>query len=346
MCHENSHLNSSFLQLKPSQRIPMNFLAESLPARTRVGSTSGGGECVLQRRKKNKTRIVSRSILFARHSPAQDHDGGINSPPCWRCSSVARDDHHGDARHVSSSQEHGTRLQEDTNEGESFPTTVTSSPDIRAGTPTGLVKATFEPYVLEKHNAGVMQKLRDAPWEFGYHVNERNVYWNEELQSRLYSKVASEELGMTEETLDMYLTQLRFLMPDASDKMKNMSVGTLADLVKHIDDIPHRLMVLKNVFPNANACLLGIRNPQVLLHVEESKLQSIAGELHEMFPNLDVDRLVEENPSMLDIQGIKNAIAEAKQIMPSLDIQHAMGSDPQLILGFQRGSDMISGGYD
>ncbi|WPT14091.1 hypothetical protein PSENEW3_00000222 [Picochlorum sp. SENEW3] len=319
----------------------MNFCIESLPGRTRVTTTSGRGDCCLQ---KNKSRREdSRSILFARHSPAQHHDhSGINSVTWWRCSSGTRDDEHGDAQ-----QEHGTdRLQEYKDEEESFPTTVTSSPDMRAGTSTGLVKATFEPYVLEKHNAGVMQKLRDAPWEFGYHVNERNVYWNDELQSRLYSKVASEELGMSEETLDMYLTQLRFLMPDACDKMKNMSVGTLADLVKHIDDIPHRLMVLKNVFPNANACLLGIRNPQVLLHVEESTLQSMADELHEMFPNLDVDRLVEENPSMLDIQGIKNAIAEAKQIMPSLDIQHAMGSDPQLILGFQRGSDMISGGFD
>ncbi|KAI8108193.1 hypothetical protein M9434_006223 [Picochlorum sp. BPE23] len=320
----------------------MIFCIESLPGRTRVTTTSSRGECCLQ---KNKTRREdSRSILFL--SPGQHHDhSGINSVTWWRCSSGTRDDEHGDAQH-SSMQEHDEhdRLQEYKNEEESFPTTVTSSPDMRAGTPTGLVKATFEPYVLEKHNAGVMQKLRDAPWEFGYHVNERNVYWNDELQSRLYSKVASEELGMSEETLDMYLTQLRCLMPDAADKMKNMSVGTLADLVKHIDDIPHRLMVLKNVFPNANACLLGIRNPQVLLHVEESKLQRIADELHEMFPNLDVDRLVEENPSMLDIQGIKNAIAEAKQIMPSLDIQHAMGSDPQLILGFQRGSDMISGG--
>eukprot|EP00889_Picochlorum_renovo_P008398 jgi/Picre1/35428/NNA_002890.t1 len=160
----------------------MNFCIESLPGRTRVTTTSGRGECCLQ---KNKTRREdSRSILFARHR--------------------TRDDEHGDAKHSSTQEHEHDRLQEYKNEEESFPTTVTSSPDMRAGTPTGLVKATFEPYVLEKHNAGVMQKLRDAPWEFGYHVNERNVYWNDELQSRLYSKVASEELGMSEETLDMY----------------------------------------------------------------------------------------------------------------------------------------------
>ena len=332
----------------------MGFLVDlfSWHARaTSTTSTSGGGGggshswVPVQNKKKKRTRTA---IMLARH-----HRQTIG--PWWRCDSMARDDEMGVLH--SSSQDDGTHstttIDDDDDDDddeqepfESFPTTVTSSPDLRAGTPTGLVKATFQPHVLEKGNAGVLQKLRDAPWEFGYHVNERNVYWNEELQSRLYNKVASEELGMSEETLDMYLTQLQCLMPDASDKMKNMSVQTLAELVKHIDYLPHRLMVLKNIFPNANACLLGIRNPNVLLHVEEGTLQSIADELHEMFPNLDVDRLVEENPSMLDIQSIKNAIAEAKQIMPSLDIQHAMGSDPQLILGFQRGSDMISGGFD
>ncbi len=44
---------------------------------------------------------------------------------------------------------------------------------------------------------------------------------------------------------------------------------------------------------------------------------------------------------MLDVEAMREAIAEATRIMPALDIQEAMGRDPQLILSFQRGERLI-----
>jgi hypothetical protein len=50
---------------------------------------------------------------------------------------------------------------------------------------------------------------------------------------------------------------------------------------------------------------------------------------------------VEENPSVLDVEELQTAMAEAKRIMPTLDIVWAMATDPQVILSFQRGSQLI-----
>lgn len=44
---------------------------------------------------------------------------------------------------------------------------------------------------------------------------------------------------------------------------------------------------------------------------------------------------------MLDVGGLRAAMEEARRIMPGLDVQAQMGRDPQTILGFQRGSQLI-----
>lgn len=223
--------------------------------------------------------------------------------------------------------------------------TMTSS--IHMNTREPVVKATFQPQLLK--GTLVLERFdKKAPWARTFHLNERNLVWHDDFKKRLYNKIAADELGLSESDLERYLERLYVLMPDAADKMANMSLSTLYEFIKCIDILPYKLMVLKRVFPGANASLLAIRSPHLVLNDEYSdeRIEMIAAELQRMFPRLNIDALVEENPSMLDIEGLKSAMEEAKIIMPTIDIQHAMGSDPQLILGFQRGSNMISGGFD
>lgn len=202
----------------------------------------------------------------------------------------------------------------------------------------GRKKATFE----QALKGGKIDAWgENAPWNMGYQMGEKALVWNEDMKKRLYLRVASSNLGITEEELEQHLDRLRVLLPDASDKINSMPVQTLSRLISSLDDIPQRLMHLKITFPNANASILAIRNPELVLGFDEEHLGRIAEELRGMFPRLDIDRLVQENPSMLDIEELKVAMAEAKRIMPNLDIQQAMGSDPHLILSFQRGQQLI-----
>lgn len=190
----------------------------------------------------------------------------------------------------------------------------------------GRKKATFEQAFKDGVNDDLQDRLHAAPWEFSYQMGEKYLEWGEELQQKLYARVASDELNITEGELVEYLNRLRLLMPDASEKLANMPIKTLARLIRSIDDIPMKLMRIKAIFPRANASLLAIRNPELVLGFDSDHLQWIADELNEMFPKLEVDKLVEENPSMLDIEELRVAMAEAQRIMPSLDLQKAVSS--------------------
>lgn len=205
----------------------------------------------------------------------------------------------------------------------------------------GRKKATFEQALKSGVHETLQAYVDHAPWEFGYQMAEKNLVWHDDLKERLYARVASEELNITEEELVQYLDRLRSLMPDASEKLANMPIKTLSRLITNIDTIPEKLMRLKMIFPRANASLLAIRNPELVLGFDSDHLQTIADILNDMFPRLEVDKLVEENPSMLDIEELRVAMAEAQRIMPQLDIQKAMASDPQIVLSFQRGSQLI-----
>ena len=256
--------------------------------------------------------------------------GGVGSRCLWPCHQ----------REVIAATRHVARARENRNESISTNKLENGDQDWYEFTyqgNDGRKKATFEQAL--KH--GTTFQNSKAPWEFGYQMSEKNLVWHDDLKARLYARVASEELNITEEQLAQYLDQLRALLPDASEKLVNMPIKTLSRLIAEIDSIPQRLMQLKLTFPMANASLLAIRNPELVLGFDAEQLDFIANELRDMFPKLEVDKLVEENPSMLDIEELRVAMEEAKRLFPNLDIQHAMGSDPQLILSFQRGTQLI-----
>lgn len=206
----------------------------------------------------------------------------------------------------------------------------------------GRLKATFEgAFKARKIQTENTHGRNSAPWEFGYQMSEKNLVWNEGLKSRLLSRVAADKLHISNEEMEFRLQQLQALLPDIIDKLSGMRPAIIVGLLRDIDVLPSRLMGLKAIFPRANVSKMAVREPALVLGFDLEHLEGVAKSLEEMLPGLDVDRLVEDNPSMLDIEELQAAMAEAKRIMPSLDIVKAMGSDPGVILSFQRGSQLI-----
>ena len=202
----------------------------------------------------------------------------------------------------------------------------------------GRLKATFE----QAFKNGVpTTDGATAPWELGYQMSEKDIMWNDDLQTRLLSRFAAEELNISDEELAMRLDHLQILLPDITAKLPSMHPTTVANLLDNLDTLPGQLLNLKSTFPGANVSKLAVRAPELVLGMDLDLLTSIANQLHELLPSLDIDRLVEANPSMLDVEELRSAMAEAKRIMPQLNIEKAMGSDPNIILSFQRGSQLI-----
>jgi hypothetical protein len=208
----------------------------------------------------------------------------------------------------------------------------------------GRLKATFEQAFRGAAGAagGGTAAAAEAPWHLGFQMAEGSLAWNEDLRERLLLRCAAVELDLDDEALAAQLARLRALLPDVGPKLGGMRPATVAALLADLDAIPARLLTLKTVFPGANAGKLAVRVPGLVLgHFDEDHLQRLKDNLTELLPALDVDRLVEENPGMLDVEELMVAMAEAERLMPGVDLQKAMGADPQLILSFQRGGQLI-----
>ncbi|KAH7618792.1 hypothetical protein NADE_005641 [Nannochloris sp. 'desiccata'] len=204
----------------------------------------------------------------------------------------------------------------------------------------GRLKATFE-QAFKNGIPTLDGTLTSAPWELGYQMSEKNILWNDSLKTRLAARSAAEKLKISDEEVECRLDTLQALLPDITSKLPVMHPVTLTRLLDTVDTLPQQLMSLKTAFPGANVSKLAVRAPEMVLTMDSELMQIIADQLHELLPSLNIDLLVEENPSMLDVEELRSAMAEAKRIMPDLDIKRAMGSDPQLILSFQRGSQLI-----
>lgn len=172
-------------------------------------------------------------------------------------------------------------------------------------------------------------------------MSEAGLLWNDDLKTRLLTRAVANSLGLGEEEVATRLQQLQLLLPSLQQKMIGMKPQILERLASNIPGVAAALLELKAVFPEADVSKLAVREPALVLGFDMDRLRATAEELRLLLPRLNVDRLVEENPSMLDIEGFKLAMQEAQRIMPSLDVQQALGSDPQMIFGFQRGSQLI-----
>lgn len=202
----------------------------------------------------------------------------------------------------------------------------------------GRKKATFE----QAFKSGAVPTDESlAPWELGYQMSEKNLAWNDDLKARLLTQVVANKLHLSDEELAARLENLKALLPDIQGKLASMRPSVIMQLLANIETLPERLMALKITFPDANISKLVVREPQLVLGFDVDHLSWVAGELRALLPSLNVDKLVEENPSMLDIEELKVAMAEAARIMPGINIEKSMGADPQIILSFQRGAQLI-----
>lgn len=62
----------------------------------------------------------------------------------------------------------------------------------------------------------------------------------------------------------------------------------MAALAAAVQELPGRLLQLKAVFPGANVAVLAMRQPELVLGFDMGRLESIAAELRELLPKLNI----------------------------------------------------------
>ncbi|GIL52045.1 hypothetical protein Vafri_8009 [Volvox africanus] len=180
-----------------------------------------------------------------------------------------------------------------------------------------------------------------APWQVGWQMNERNVYWNDDLKTRLIKRIASDELGVSDGEMDERLQQLGALLPGLQSRLARAPPKLVARLAANTGEVAQRLLRLKIAFPQADLSTMVSNRLSLLLDDDLVSVEAASGRLRELVPGINVDRFVETYPLVLDVECFEMALEDAQRIMPGMDVPAMLRSNPDMILSLVKGKNLI-----
>eukprot|EP01026_Neomeris_dumetosa_P026984 TRINITY_DN2196_c0_g1_i1.p3 TRINITY_DN2196_c0_g1~~TRINITY_DN2196_c0_g1_i1.p3 ORF type:complete len:150 (-),score=22.54 TRINITY_DN2196_c0_g1_i1:1104-1502(-) len=120
-----------------------------------------------------------------------------------------------------------------------------------------------------------------------------------------------------------------------------MKQDVLTAFVANPNNLAQRLIRLKDIFPSANVGEMLLKRVSLGLNEDLDNIEQGVKEIRKLLPKVNVDVLAQQNPVVLNFQSFKQALEDARRMMPQQDLQVAFIRDPQLVLSLQRGADMI-----
>lgn len=217
-----------------------------------------------------------------------------------------------------------------------------SGPSFQYKGPEGIEKkATIEQIYTPDYSNDDTPSVGKAPWNVGWQMNERNLVWSSDLKLRLIKVTAAEQLGVTEGELELRLEELANLLPDFADRLSSAPAKLVARLLASLNEVASRILRFRTLFPEANVSRMMNIRLSLILDDDMDDIVNAAARLHELLPELNIDRLVETYPQILDIETFEVGLEDAKRLLPGKDIQQLMKTDPQLIISCMKGKYMI-----
>eukprot|EP01024_Parvocaulis_polyphysoides_P023122 TRINITY_DN2139_c0_g1_i3.p1 TRINITY_DN2139_c0_g1~~TRINITY_DN2139_c0_g1_i3.p1 ORF type:complete len:289 (-),score=38.00 TRINITY_DN2139_c0_g1_i3:140-964(-) len=210
----------------------------------------------------------------------------------------------------------------------------------------GHAKATIEQVfgpVMEKSTGQNQSQMvtDDTPWTLSWQMSERNVAWSDDLRVSILKHSAANDLGISKDIVDERLKQISLLIPEIQSRLKIMKIRDLTAFLADPNSLAKRLFTLKQIFPTANVGEMLLKRVSLGLNEDLDQLAKGVQEMREMLPRVDFDHLAQQNPVVLSFRSFKNAIDDAKRMMPDSDLQLVLNRNPSIILALQRGEDMI-----
>ena len=151
------------------------------------------------------------------------------------------------------------------------------------------------------------------------------------------------ELQVDEAHVRHKLELLQKLVPHLKPKLKTMKAGDMARLATTCEQIPQKMLTLREIFPRANLSRLVAAQPTIL-HEDMASIRERARELKVLLETEDIDRTVELNPTFLDLPQVRVAIEEIKRLMPKENPSVYLMMNPSMLFSTQARDNMIE--YD
>lgn len=177
---------------------------------------------------------------------------------------------------------------------------------------------------------------REPPWAMTFDLRERETEWTDENKARLVTLFASQELDTDLESMQRRMHDLVQIVPDFGKKVHHMKPGLLAALLKDTSTIADTAIRLKELLPRTNVSIMASKLPEILLQEAEVTLSQVNG-LKKQLGSDNVDKIVEEYPSMLDAELVQEAINELTRLMPNSDPKQTLLRDPSYVTKVESG---------
>ncbi|CAD7695303.1 unnamed protein product [Ostreobium quekettii] len=174
-----------------------------------------------------------------------------------------------------------------------------------------------------------------------FDLRERDTLWTDENKARLVKLVASNQLKLSQEELELRLHELVSLVPDLGSKVHMLKPDLLAALLQDLDKAAHQMIRLKETFPDSNISLMVSKRPIMLLQ-DCDTIVIDARKVCALLRVENLDSLVDKHPGLLDIEAVEEVLDELRRMMPSgTDVRKMLANDPTLLLSAGRGTKRL-----
>ncbi|DBB03641.1 hypothetical protein WJX82_008762 [Trebouxia sp. C0006] len=187
-----------------------------------------------------------------------------------------------------------------------------------------------------EHSTCVSASEREPPWAMTFDLRERETEWTQENKARLVTLFASHELGCDIEGVRERMQDLVQVLPDLSKKVHHMKPGLLAALLRDTHVIADRAVRLRKLLPHTNVSAMAAKQPELLLQEADDIILQVK-QLRSQLGSDNIDKIVEEYPSLLDAELVQETLDELSRLMPKSDPKQTLLRNPSWVTKVERG---------
>ncbi|GFH28180.1 uncharacterized protein HaLaN_26625 [Haematococcus lacustris] len=154
-------------------------------------------------------------------------------------------------------------------------------------------------------------------------------------------RVASDELGVSDEEMEWRLQQLAVLLPGLVPRLLRAPAKLVARAAAQLNIIAGRLMRLKAAFPGADCSRMVNNRMSLLLDDDMAEVEQAALRLRQLLPGMNVDAFVTDYPLVLDTDCLERALEDCRLLLPGVDPVVLLRVEPERVVSLVKGRALL-----
>ncbi|KAL6754146.1 hypothetical protein V8C86DRAFT_2710111 [Haematococcus lacustris] len=222
--------------------------------------------------------------------------------------------------------------------GSAGPNAAAGDVYLHAGRKKATIESVFGPLVNEADEAeptpGFLTSITTQ-------TSDSKLIWHDDFKVQLIRRVASDELGVSDEEMEWRLQQLAVLLPGLVPRLLRAPAKLVARAAAQLNIIAGRLMRLKAAFPGADCSRMVNNRMSLLLDDDMVEVEQAALRLRQLLPGMNVDAFVTDYPLVLDTDCLERALEDCRLLLPGVDPVVLLRVEPERVVSLVKGRALL-----